>query len=147
MKIGWGWKIAVLYGGFVVLILGLVVASSRQHIDLVSKDYYNAELEYQKVIDAGKNQAGLSAPFYVHANGTTVTIDFPGEFKNKNLSGNIEFYAPVNAEWDRSFKIVTQNNSVTIPRDTLHDTRYTVKINCIMDGKSYYQEADIILHS
>ena len=147
MKIGWGWKIAILYGCFVVMILCLVVASSHQHFDLVSKNYYDAEIGYQQKIDAGKNQSALSAPLMIHANEKSVTIDFPDEFRNKALSGDIEFYAPVNAEWDRSFKITAQNNSVTIPRSALQNTRYTIKISCTVDGKNYYQESEIMLRS
>src|SRR3954466_6335356 len=105
MKISWGWKIALLYGGFVILISSMVIASNRQHFDLVSKDYYEAELGYQKVIDAGKNQSALSQPVSIHANAAAIVISFPDEFRSKVLSGSIQFYSPVNAAWDRSFKI------------------------------------------
>ncbi len=147
MKLSWGWKIGILYCGFVVGMLTLVIASNHQHFDLVSKDYYEAELGYQKVIDAGKNQSTLSQPLSIHANEKTVTIDFPNEFKSKILSGDIQFYSPVNSDWDRNFKINAENNSVTILRSALQNTRYTIKIKCAVDGKSYYQESEIFLHS
>lgn len=147
MKIGWGWKIALLYSGFVLLISGLVYASTQQHFDLVSKNYYDAELAYQKVIDAGKNQSELSAPINVHANAATVTLDLPAEFNGKQVSGDVVFYSPVNSEWDRNFKINAQNNSVTITRTALRNTRYVIKISCTVDGKNYYQESEIMLHS
>ena len=147
MKINWGWKIGILYGGFVILIVTLVVASSRQHFDLVSKDYYEAELGYQKVIDAGKNQSALSQPLAIHANENAVTIDFPEEFKSKNLSGEVQFYSPVNADWDRNFKLDPKDNSVTISRSTLRNTKYTIKISCKVDGKAYYQASEIMLRS
>jgi hypothetical protein len=146
MSINWGWKIALLYIGFVTLILSLVVASSHQHFDLVSKNYYQDEISYQQVIDAGKNQSGLSAPMGIHAGKQTVEIDFPPEFKNKVISGEVHFYSALDARWDHSFKINAQNNSFSISRQALHDTRYTVKINCIEDEKNYYQESEIILH-
>jgi len=147
MKLGWGWRIALLYSGFVVLIVCLVIGANRQHFDLVSKDYYDAELGYQKVIDAGKNQSSLSRPLGIHANESAVTIEFPEEFRNKALSGDVVFYAPVNSEWDRNFKINAENNTVTIARSALKNTRYTIKISCTVEGKSYYQESDILLHS
>jgi nitrogen fixation protein FixH len=146
MKLGWGWRIALLYGGFVGLIMVLVVASSRQHFDLVSKNYYDAELGYQKVIDAGKNQSELSAPINVHANSGEVALDLPAEFSGKQVTGDVEFYSPVNAAWDRTFKLNAQNNIVSISRSTLQQTKYVVKINCIVDGKNYYQESEILLH-
>ncbi len=147
MKIGWGWKIAGLYSIFVVLILILVIKANNQHIDLVSKDYYDAEVGYQKVLDAGKNQASLSKSLNIHANSSDVVIEFPDEFKSKVLTGDIQFYAPVNSEWDRTFKINAQNNTFSIPRNDLKNTRYTIKISCVVDGKNYYQESDIYLHS
>ena len=146
MKISWGWRIGILYVGFVLFMGTLVIASNRQHFDLVSKDYYGEEIAYQKVIDAGKNQAALSQPLSIHASGQSVTIDFPDEFKSKPLSGNVTFYSPVDAQWDRDFKIDAQNNSSVIPRANLHNTRYTIKITWMADGKSYYQESEIILH-
>ena len=147
MKLNWGWKIAILYGGFMVLIISLVVMSSRQHFDLVSPNYYEHEIAYQKVIDAGKNQSVLSSPLSIHASGNAVTIDFPEEFKSKQVTGDVQFYSPVNAQWDRNFKINTQTNSMSISRSVLRDTRYTIKISCVADGKSYYQESEILLHS
>lgn len=147
MKLNWGWKIAILYGGFVILILALVIGSFRQHFDLVSKDYYGEELAYQKVLDASKNQASLSSPILIHADEKSVVFDFPSEFRSKVLAGDIQFYSPVNATWDREFKIDARDNSFTIQRSTLRNTRYTIKISCSANGKSYYQESEIQLHS
>jgi hypothetical protein len=147
MKIGWGWKIVVLYSGFVGIIVTLVVASTRQQFDLVSKDYYQQEIAYQNVIDAGKNQSTLSRPMDIHADNQNVIISFPQEFKGKVLAGDVKFYAPVNEKWDRNFKINADNNTVTISRTSLMNTRYTIKINCLVDGKNYYQESEIQLHS
>ena len=61
----WGARIALLYGGFVVLIVVLVTKSMREDFDLVSADYYNKELAYQNVIEAAKEQATLSEPVKV----------------------------------------------------------------------------------
>jgi len=147
MKIGWGWKIGILYSGFAVFILCLVIGANRQKFDLVSKDYYEEEIAYQKVLDAGKNQSALSKPINIHADAKCIVIEFPEEFRSKVLTGQVQFYAPVNAEWDRDFKLDKQNNSFTVSRSSLHNTRYTIKISCMVDGKNYYQESEILLHS
>ncbi len=147
MKLGWGWKIAILYGCFAILILSLVIASNRQHFDLVSDDYYGEEVAYQKVIDASKNQSALSQPLQIHANESSVIIEFPNEFKDKMLTGSIQFYSPVNESWDHTYKITPQNNSFSISRTELQKTRYILKINCTIDGKNYHQETEINLHA
>jgi nitrogen fixation protein FixH len=147
MKMGWGVRITILYCCFVVMMVALVIASSRQHFDLVSANYYTDEIAYQKVIDAGKNQATLSSPVMVHADETAVTIDFPAELKGKSVSGVIQFYSPVNAEWDQKFDLNTAGNSMNIRRSKLRKTRYTIKIDITSGGKKYYQESDINLNS
>jgi hypothetical protein len=145
MKIGWGWKITALYTSFVVLMLTLVIASTRQHFDLVSADYYKQEITYQDIIDADKNLAALSAPVEIYANEQSVSISFPPEFKDKVITGKIHFYSAADAKWDRTFEINATDNNISIPRNKLFNTRYTIKISCSVDGKKYYRESELQL--
>lgn len=143
MKINWGAKVAILYLSFVALIITLVVGSMHQKFDLVSKDYYKQEIEYQRVIDASKNQAALSAPVTVIKASNEVLINFPQDFKNKNISGTIQFYSPIDASMDKQFNIAAVNNSMAINDKDLHKTNYKVKLSWQANGKNYYQESDI----
>ncbi|HRO41591.1 MAG TPA: FixH family protein [Flavipsychrobacter sp.] len=145
MKISWGTRVAVLYGGFVVLMVTLVTLAMKQDFQLVSKDYYQKEIQYQEVIDAGKNQATLSAPVVFKANSEAVTIALPEEFAEKIVTGNVEFYAPVDAKFDAKFALQLESNSMSIPRTSLHPTKYQVKINWEAEGKKYYQETTLNL--
>lgn len=147
MKISWGWKITILYSCFVVGMVGLVVASSHQKFDLVSNDYYKDEIQYQKVIDANKNMTAFSKAILIHANSNDVIIEFPNELKDKAVKGSIEFYSPVNKDWDKSFKLNVVNNTFTVSRQQLRNTNYVIKVNFDVDGKPYYQETSIQLHN
>ena len=147
MKISWGWRIGIVYGGFVVLMLCLVTASSHQKVDLVSKDYYKDEIAYQGVLDASKNQAHLAGSISIHANASDVIIDFPGEFNNTLLKGNVNLYSAVNQDWDKNFAINTSNNQLTIPRTQLMHTIYTIKVSYTAGGKSFYYETQINLRA
>lgn len=146
VKINWGYKITGLYLGFMAIIITLVVSSFHQSFDMVSDDYYQKELAYQDVLDAGKNQATLSEPAHIYANETALIIDFPPELKGKSLSGKVQLYSPVDASWDKVVAINTSANSMTVPRSELKNTKYTVKISWASEGKSYYQESDINLY-
>lgn len=146
MKVSWGWKAGLLYASFVAMMVFMVVVSTRQKIDLVSKDYYKDELEYQRVIDAGKNQSELSVPLIIRANESVISLEFPNEFKDKMLKGEIHFYSPVNDKWDRKIALIAENNSMSISRTKLQNTLYTMKINWEADGKKYYQETAINLN-
>ncbi|MGN6567173.1 MAG: FixH family protein [Flavipsychrobacter sp.] len=143
MQINWGTKIAILYLSFVALIVTLVVSSMHQKFDLVSKDYYKQEIEYQRVIDASKNQAALSAPVAITKSGNEVIVNFPQDFKNKSISGTIQFYSPIDASMDKQFNIAAMNNSMAINNKDLQKTNYKVKLSWQADGKNYYQESDI----
>lgn len=145
MKMNWGARIAILYGGFVAIIVTLVVGSMHQSFDLVSPDYYSQEIKYQQVIDAGKNQAALSSPVSVHADQQNVVIQFPAEFLGKEVTGDIDFYSPVSASLDKHVPIQVSNNAMVIARNTLHTTSYNVKISWRADGKAYYQQTDLTL--
>lgn len=143
MQINWGAKVAILYLSFVALIVTLVVSSMHQKFDLVSKDYYKQEIEYQRVIDASKNQAALSAPVAITKSGNEVIVNFPQDFKNKSISGTIQFYSPIDASMDKQFNIAALNNSMAINDKELRKTKYKVKLSWQADGKNYYQESDI----
>lgn len=146
LKISWGTGVAVLYIGFVMLIGSLVWASMHQSFDLVSKDYYQEELAYQNVIEAGKNQSMLSAPISVNVAGEDVVLLFPDEFRSSVIIGNVHFYSKVNAAWDKQYPINSIDNSFTISKKELHNTVYQVKINWVAAGKSYYQETSLNLN-
>ncbi len=146
IRIGWGWNVALLYTFFVAMIITLVVSSSRQKIDLVSKDYYKDELLYQQVLDAGKNQAQLQGSVVIHAGEDSVFIEFPNEFKTRVLTGDVRFYAAVNKEWDYACKVHTGENRIAIHRQLLHKTPYTIKVSYSVDEKPYYYESNLDLN-
>ena len=146
VKMNWGARIALLYIGFVAIIVTLVVGSMRQSFDLVAPDYYSQEIKYQQVIDAGKNQAALSSPVALHADASNVTIEFPADFKGKEIAGEIDFYSPVSTAMDKHVPIQVSNNLMTVSRTLLHNTAYNVKMSWKADGKDYYQETALTLH-
>ena len=145
IKLNWGARIALLYVGFVLLIATLVVSSMRQSFDLVTPDYYDQELKYQDVIDAGKNQATLSAPVALEATEQVIHIRFPDEFRGNTLKGTVQFYSPVNSTWDKKFDIVAMENAMSVPRTAIRATNYKVKITWEAAGKQYYQESELNL--
>lgn len=118
----------------------LVTLSMKQDFQLVSKDYYQKEIRYQEVIDAGKNQAALSQPVAFKASEQAVTIVLPPEFADKVVKGTVEFYSPTNAGLDATFDLQLQGNEMAIPRTNLHPTRYEVKLSWEAEGRKYYQE-------
>lgn len=146
LKLNWGFKIALLYGGFVALIVVLVSRSMHQQIDLVAKDYYAQEIKYQHTIDAGKNQAALSTPVALSMAADKLTLTFPKEFEGKASKVHALFYSPVNAMWDKTVDQSISSNVMEVPRADFKNTTYKVKLNWECEGKNYYQESELQLH-
>jgi len=144
-KLGWGGRIAVLYGGFVILIAALVTGAMRQDFDLVADDYYQQEIAYQNVLDAGKNQSALTAAVRVFANEIAVTIEFPADFNGQMINGSVHFYSPIDSKWDKQLALENVQNSITVARSELRNTTYMVKISWEANTKKYYQESEITL--
>jgi hypothetical protein len=146
LKLNWGTRIALLYGGFVVLIIILVTGSMRQSFDLVTPDYYNQEIKYQEVINADKNLVALSERVKLNVDVSQIAILFPLDFSGKAISGTVQFYSPVNSTWDKKLDLAVTDNKMTVMRNVLKNTTYTVKLSWKADGKYYYQETEINLH-
>jgi hypothetical protein len=106
-KSEWGKGIFVLYGGFVVFILTLVVYASQQDFHLVESDYYEKELRYQRQIDGLDRTRQLSRDIEVgyEADVQILTISLPPESFASDTEGTIRLYRPSNAELDRVYSI------------------------------------------
>lgn len=145
VNIGWGTRIAVLYGGFVIMMVTLVTLSIKQDFSLVSDEYYKEELAYQNTIDASRNSSALSEPATVSAYTKEVVVRFPQEFAGNSVAGTVHFYSPVATALDRKFDILLSNNSMHIDRQQLAGSRYVVKLSWKANDKTYYQETDLNL--
>lgn len=144
-KINWGTRIAILYIGFVILIATLVYRSMHQRFDLVSSDYYDKEVKYQETINASQNQSSLSSGIIIQKDSKEIRLAFPPEFKDKSISGTIQFYSDVRADWDKVLPIITIDNTMKVPISWMHKTIYKVKVNWQCEDKKYYQETVVNL--
>lgn len=144
----WGTKIILVFSLFVALMLTLVYKSYNTKFELVSKDYYKDELEYQKVIDASKNSADLSVSIEIKQDDRNFVIVFPDGIKSTDIAGDVHFYCPYNSENDIKFALKTKEDGTLIfNNETLKDGRYVLKVNCNLNGKPYFVEKDITISS
>jgi hypothetical protein len=143
MKISWGYKILFVYLGFVVGILFLVYKASQEKFDLVTPNYYDAELKFQNVINDRQRVAQLSAPPKITHSVNSVQIQFPREFLNKELQGEIYLYRPSNASKDFRRKFTTDQNYIEIILDRDFSGSYEVKLSWKVNETSFYNEQRI----
>jgi hypothetical protein len=144
MKISWGIKITVLYGGFVMLILGMVNGAMRQKVDLVSKDYYEQELKYQDRINRKNKAATLQEPLTWEITPGALILKFPTCFKGRNIRANVHFFRPSDLRLDKIVSLVPDTSGIKkIETGQLKRGTYTMRINWEVDRDEYYDEGVI----
>lgn len=140
----WGYKILILYLGFVLLILTMVRLTMNQTVDLESKDYYEQELKFQDKIDKQNRANKLAEPLTWEVKPGTLTLKFPQEFKGKPVSGNINFFRPSDASLDKTIAVVADSTAIqSVSLNTLKSGMYKIRINWNVENTEYYNEGVI----
>ena len=144
MKLSWGHKIVFAYSIFVVGILSMVFLTAMENRDLVTEDYYQEELSYQKTIDQSSNTAKLSEEIRVEQKNQMLSIMFPEQFKNESVSGNWKLYYAADKTKDFSGNLQTASGSIQI-KTANHTGAYQLILNWQSNNQSYYFEKNIFL--
>ena len=143
MKISWGHKILFVYLAFVVGIMFLVFKANQQKFDLVTSNYYDAELKFQNVIDEKQRVAELSAPPKISHSVNSVSIQLPDEFLNKEVKGQLYLYRPSDASKDIKINFITAKSFVDLALNKNLSGAYEVKLSWQAEGKTFYNEQRI----
>jgi len=143
-KFTWGHGIILALGGFIVFILSMIFLYSRgyQNSEMVSENYYEDELVYQKVIDA-KNAADRLAEKPVFSQSSEgIKVVFPKRFDNKNSKFRFYLFRTEDSKLDIRKEVeLDENNSFIIPAKAgiLRKGSYTLKLNWTENNKTEYQ--------
>jgi nitrogen fixation protein FixH len=142
MHISWGIKIAMLYCGFVALIIIMVSMAMNQKIDLVSKDYYEQELNYQKKIDKTNRSHALHEQLSWQVMAHAVVFKFPEQFKGQAIKGSIYFFRPSDETMDTTFHFASVDSLMLLNINTaqLKDGLYKMQVDWQANQEEYYNE-------
>ncbi len=146
MKFNWGTGIALVIILFIGSMIGIIVFSMNQQVNLVSPDYYPKGVNHEEHLQKQRNFAALHSKITCKREKDSLRITFPDNFKNQVVKGEIQFYFMTNFEKD----IIKEINLDTaleqmVSLSRFEPGRYILKINWKAGNKSYYQEIDINL--
>lgn len=146
-KFTWGHGIALALACFIGFILYLIFIFpiGKQTSDLVSDNYYQDELEYQKVIDAKKNADQLSQkPFFAQLP-YGVRIAFPKETIDAGQQVHFELYSTNDKEKDKKQNVnLDSNNSFLVPKEMLSTGSYTLKVRWKKSNIDYQVDYELV---
>jgi hypothetical protein len=144
----WPIGLAITYISFMVILIGIVVFSTYNQVDLVVDDYYEKELKYQQQIDRINRAKALSEPVSWHYDKTNkhVTIHFPDDINAKNIRGNILFFRPSDATQDKIVALrLSPDNLQTISTQHLVPGLWKIKIFWQENQKDFYTEGILVI--
>ncbi|GJQ64717.1 MAG: cytochrome Cbb3 oxidase maturation protein CcoH [Melioribacteraceae bacterium] len=147
MKISWGVGIAVLYIGFMVVVLGTVAFSTTQDVNLVTEDYYEKELEYQNQLDKMNRANALPEKLEVKIVDKNIQIKYPSMFSPEFLTGTILFYRPTSGEEDFELPVQPDVHGVqTVLTEKMSKGVWKVKVDWKASASEYFNEKIVMVN-
>lgn len=143
-KFNWGWGIFIVIMLFFGTIILRLILSIGIGDDVITKDYYHKELNYEMEIQKQKNTNLLSQKVQLLQSNNIINIIFPEEFNPSSIKGTILFYCASKNDKDLLYKIeVDSNNVQQFNKSSFSEKRYEIKIDWASDSVNYYQEFKI----
>ncbi|HEX6223308.1 MAG TPA: FixH family protein [Chryseolinea sp.] len=141
----WGKWIIVSFVLFAAFIGTLVTVCVRQDINLVSKDYYQEELQYESQLSRLKNVSLLqSKPVIKVLDNGFIQISF--EDLADIDTGELKLFRPSDPTKDRKYNLAgNSNDTAEFPTDNLSPGMYRAKMQWTMNGKEFYVEEVIFI--
>lgn len=146
MKMNWGVGVVMAFVGFIAFILFFVVRMSIDHRadhDLVTQEYYKAELGYQNEIDAETNAQKLKNRLKIEITSNGLLVTFPEGTEPMNSSGLVSLYRPSNKHLDFDLPLSLSNSHLLIPDKRLLDGRWDIRITWEHQGKNFLHKESI----
>jgi hypothetical protein len=144
IEFNWGTGIFTFIILFLMTMIGVIVFSFNQQVNLVTPEYYPKGVNYEDQITKVKNTALLKEKVSVSIEGKKIVLSFPDEFITKKLTGTVHFYYVVNFEKDKEFDLeVSEKGKQEFSIEGLVSGRYILKVDWEDGEKTYYQEIDL----
>jgi nitrogen fixation protein FixH len=146
MKFNWGTGIALVYGVFVVGMVGAVLASTKHNPGLVQDDYYKLDLNYQEHFDKKQNAANLEGglPIRFEADQNRIKIDFPERLGAP--SGKVKLFRSATLSDDKFIDITPdEKGDFYIPTDGFYGGLWNIEVDWAAGGTAFFNEQRINL--
>ena len=112
--------------------------------DLVTEDYYQEELLHQNEIDKVNNAKKLKENVSWKKTDDGILISYPKDLDYTNIMGNVFLYRPSNKKVDFEIPISLSDHYLLIPKTSLLNGRWNIKVDWKYNGKSYLYKESIV---
>ncbi|MBP0612026.1 FixH family protein [Chryseobacterium sp. cx-311] len=146
-KFTWGHGVALALGLFIIFILSMIFyfTSTWKNSELITDDYYEAELAYQDVIDAKSLANGLPEKPQYSQDKMGIRITFPQEYNNLNTQFSIDLHRAEDQKLDVIKEMdLDGRNSLFIPAAVLAKGNYVLRVHWTRAEKNYQLDYDLV---
>lgn len=148
MRFNWGTGVTIAFIAFMSFILYFVISATTKKeydFDLVAEDYYKQELAYQKEIDVESRTQMLGMPATIKIDNNNLTIQFPDQMDPEIIKGTLFLYRPSDKLLDVEIPISLSDSQLLIPRKSLKDGRWNIKVSWTYNGQEFLTKEEITL--
>ena len=145
MKINWGTGIAIFMAVYMLGIIGVVIFSFQSEVNLVTKDYYQQELEYEDQIQRinNANRLAIKPTIELNSAAEAVLLTFPPALDPDQ--GSVLFFRPSDFTQDKNYKLsLDVQNTQVFDFANMAAGMWKVKLFWEEGDKSYFKEFVVV---
>ena len=146
-KFTWGHGMALALLSFIGFILYLIFIFpiGQQKAELVTENYYEDELDYQKVIDAKNNADALPQKPFIAQLPYGVRIAFPQDIIDANTTVHYELYSINDKNKDKTGNLTLDGSrSFLVPKEMFTTGSYILKVRWNSRNQFYQVDYEIL---
>lgn len=135
----WGQGLTIFIISFVLIILTLAVVSMRQTNEMIDDNYYQKELEYQKLIDGQQRLAqALHGRVFLIDSAGALYFRYPD--CKESADGSIEFIKPDNKKLDTIVPVQYKPEGQAVSKAILKKGNYRIRVSWRCGQDFYYYD-------
>ncbi len=147
VKFNWGTGIFISIVIFMIITVILTIIFMNQRVDLVTNNYYEKTLTYQKQIDTYKRTAELKQRVSFNYADNKINISFPDSYLQQINDGKLYFYRPSDSRKDFTIPIqLDKRGSQTFNMTKIDKGYWKVEIQWTMDNQNYLMEKSVLIY-
>ncbi|MFZ1731573.1 MAG: FixH family protein [Bacteroidota bacterium] len=144
----WAVGITIVIVVFLIATITLGIYISQQHYDLVTQNYYEKDLGYQKQIDTQQrtNALGDKPALELDRTAKVCNVAFPARPDYRGISGDVTFYRISDAAHDVTHTLsLNSEGRQYISVSGLQPGQWIAKLRWMESEKEYYIEERMYL--
>ena len=142
----WGTGIVITIVLFLLISIAMIIHFMNQKVDLVTDNYYEKTLVYQKNIDEAERSEEINKNIKIEYLKNQLKFIFPDSSAKEIEGGEIYFYRP--SDSNKDFKTdfsLNENGEILLDVSKIDKGYWKVQIRWLMNSESYSVERTVMI--